>query len=254
MNVPLPWTIHLNGVLLLLRNRKPLFDFNPIESGVIEAIGFLDLPTHTIGRRTPSPCIWHNYCRFKNGIEVVSGLPYNLLDLLSAIEDSDIEARLWSWSYEASNSALQQMWDATRLAAIIHARERCRRIQQTADPALSSGLISSTVSYPSTDVLVHRILTILEDILKVLWDERYNSVWSMILFVLFIAASNGQYLTDSDKMFVDKTWIEAFACDDGPLVSYYRVPLEIVHHIWANNDGKTANQLARARGLEVPLF
>ena len=81
-----PWTMHLGGMhrILLdggLENLRK--QETPFRRHLLEVLGVMDLPTFTVGRRTPYIGIWYRYCRDEEGIELVTGLPRSLLDIFS---------------------------------------------------------------------------------------------------------------------------------------------------------------------------
>lgn len=257
MNAYSVWTIHLSGLFSLLQVRKSRLDADRFLSSFIETLGLLDLPIFTIGRQTRPLCIWYNHCRFKDGVEPLSGLPYSLLDLFSMIEDPDIENRLWAWSYQAPDPRVQQAWDMNRLAAIMSARElqsQCRPRAIAVDCTFSLAPLSDRSS-ASTDAIVHHILGALE-LLNVEHDHDIDCCpwWSSLLFVLFITGSQNEHLTAADKGCINNHWKELYSEEDGQPIPYFRLPLVILHELWTNKDGKTATQLAYARGLEISLL
>ncbi|EXJ68698.1 uncharacterized protein A1O5_08492 [Cladophialophora psammophila CBS 110553] len=245
------WTVHLNGAFSLLRSGGWLINPSGFASEVLTVLGIFDLPTHTIGRRTPSPCIWYNFCRFKRGIESISGIPYTLLDLLSTIEDPDIEDQLWAWTYvEVSTLAQQRMWNATRLAGIISAREY--QAQRGSNTAKLMHPHHTTKGDISTGVLIQDILGTFEVIGNEASHESYDYVWNTLLFPLFIAASQARWLSEVQKTLIDKIWTKCFTYD-GVMIKYYRAPLDLIHELWGG-PARTAKQLAQARNVEISLF
>lgn len=260
MNTHPVWTIHLNGLLSLFQHIQqtpgPRFNFRFFGYNFLEVLGVMDLPVFTVGRQTPSACIWYNCCRHQTGIEPYSCLPYSFLDLLSTIEDAGTEDRLWSWSYQHTDPIQQSVWEATRLASILYARQNQLRLNSpTADPA-SLSLSVHGGSSCSTANIIRQILRILEQVPKPCEDEDEEDScwWNMGLYVLFTVASEPQYLTDADKTFIDQTWMDFFEEEEKRLLPYFEPPLLLLHELWSKGSGTTVRQLAYSKRLEFCLL
>ncbi|KAL1952477.1 hypothetical protein VTO42DRAFT_5281 [Malbranchea cinnamomea] len=241
------WTIHLNGMHSILQYRHTMSNPTAVTSDIVYTIGFLDLPTHILGRQTPTLNIWRDYCRGKSGIESVSGLPYNLIDLFSTIGAPDVEMQFWTWTGAGiqAKPVQRRAWDATRFAGII-----CARQQQLA----SSQLPSIGLSGPPTEVLVQAIVDCLQDLLNTPREET-SSVINLLLFPAFIAGTQCNVLSAAQKC-IEKFWNDFFLGDEGgkggsPMLE---APLNILHEMWTNDRGRTADQIAREWGLEIGLF
>ncbi|KAK2747758.1 hypothetical protein FQN57_001788 [Myotisia sp. PD_48] len=196
MNRCMNWTVHLSGLHSMIQYRSSLKFPNRITSDILDTVGFFDLPTHVLGRKSQPLNIWRDYCRGKTGIESQSGIPHSLLDLLSTIAEPGIEAKFWTWSWkdeqsqnqsftrgladlhlgdgdgdggerqrklrnEPTASLVQLAWEATRLAAIIFAREykQQRSVPRPTYPIINDGC-------PPTPALVETIISHLTTILS----------------------------------------------------------------------------------------
>src|ERR1051326_6108727 len=96
----LPWTFHLSGISSVLDGRSTVHNICGHAKDYILFIGVLDLPTHSLGRRTSHLQIWHRSCRLRSGIEDSLGLPCSLVDLLCSIKEPEIQTQLALWPGE----------------------------------------------------------------------------------------------------------------------------------------------------------
>ncbi|EAS32150.1 uncharacterized protein CIMG_03174 [Coccidioides immitis RS] len=241
------WTMHLNGLYTILQHRKVAQNQTPIASELISTIGFLDLPSHIVGRQTPTLNIWRDYCRGKTGREPSSGIPYSLLDIFSMVSEPNAEWRFWTWIPEGPGRTTfsDMVWEMTRLAGIIRARGDHRRGGIPIGQRVSA---NNEVSLPPTDALVERILGQLES----LYDHPADVTPAMLNLLLFPAFTVGtQYnlLTPKQKIFLEDFWGEFFLDDGSP---HLQLPLKVLREVWAT--GKTADQIARDWDAEVGLF
>jgi hypothetical protein len=102
------------------------------------------------------------------------------------------------------------MWHATSLARVICARERSGA-RMVGSPETT--YLSSHENFPPTGILVSWILENLAEHLTVIRDESCDyPIWNMLLFVLFIPASQSEHLADEQKVFIDKVWVDCFSC------------------------------------------
>lgn len=244
----------MNGLFSLLHTRIITRNVDPFLSNATELLGFIDLSILTLGRQTPSPAIWYTYCRFKKGIEPLSGCPYSLLDLFSMIEDADIEDRLWSWSHHAPDPTTEQIWAMARLSAIISARERQSTPVSDAVGRGTRGPPPEARFRRSTEAIIHHILAEFVMIREEFRATNSCPCWTMVLFIIFTTASQVDYLTELHKQMINEVWAEIFSVDNDQIVPYYKRPWDLLQELWVDNDGKTANQLAYAKGIEICLF
>lgn len=92
----------------------------------------MDMPTFCIGRRSPSLHLWRRWRSERSvdeqrifddhDIEETSGLPRSLLDLISCINDPNVEEMLWTWKGHVGEIPQIHLWEAYRFAAILWAR------------------------------------------------------------------------------------------------------------------------------------
>ncbi|EFR04092.1 hypothetical protein MGYG_07099 [Nannizzia gypsea CBS 118893] len=290
MNRCMKWTIHLNGLYSMIKCRNALAAPSPISSEILDSIGFFDLPTHVLGRATKPLHIWRDYCRGKSGIEPNSNIPFDLIDLLSMISQPGIEMQLWTWQWTEGNngstgrnahppSLLTRMaWDATRLAGIISAREyKLVNYDETADLSPSNPYQSTQGEdgCPTTPFVVEAILSNITTILTTESQQHHQyqhhqhqpqqpqqppqevcEVLNLLLYPAFIAGSQHTCLTPQHKQRIEAFWQELFPDmgADGPGMPHLQVPLDILRDLWSDARGRTADMIAKERGVEIGLF
>lgn len=235
----LPWTFHLNGISSLLDNKSTIHCSDGSVKDYVFYLGILDLPTHTLGRRTNHLQIWSRFCRSHTGIEDTIGLPYSLIDLFCSITDPDIEKRLQSWPGEAGTPEQVQMWDLNRYAGIITACQY--RPQET--NAQDDDLIAFAVRH---------IITTVNKIRTRLGHLAYET-WSGLLFPLVTAGSQPLHLNGSDKVLI----VECL--NDLPYGSleaypYYGQVVTALHEFWDNGGGRTLGEVVADLDMEIGLF
>ncbi|EEQ33780.1 conserved hypothetical protein [Microsporum canis CBS 113480] len=289
MNRCMKWTIHLNGLYSIIRYRNTLSAPSHISSEILDSIGFFDLPTHVLGRATKPLNIWRDYCRGKSGIEPNSNIPFSLIDLLSLVGQTGVEMQLWTWQWndggnESSGrnahppSLLTRLaWDATRLAGIISSREYklLNHVEITdlsaSDPYKSPQ--SENDGCPPTPFLVEAILSNLTTILTTDSSQQPQQPYSqdrqhqqpsqeacevlnLLLYPAFVAGNQPTLLTPQHKQRIEVFWQELFPDmgADGPGTPHIQVPLDILRDLWRDARGRTADMIAKERGVEIGLF
>ncbi|WEW54743.1 hypothetical protein PRK78_000168 [Emydomyces testavorans] len=244
--------MHLNGLYSILRHRKTIQNQTPVASELIATIGFLDLPSHIVGRQTPTLNIWRDYCRGRSGTEPASGMPYNLLDIFSLIAEPDAEWHFWSWNTKDldTTSVNYMLWDVTRLAGIIVAREYRRCSSGHIGPCdhASGGMFSS----PSTEELVERIFSQLERLYQLSADVVRSTV-NLLLFPAFTVGAQHSILSLKQKAFLEDFWTVFFFEDDTGS-PHLQMPLKILRELWVNPCRRSADQIAQDWEVEVGLF
>jgi hypothetical protein len=261
------WTIHLTGLYSILQFRDAVTNPTALTSDIVGTIGFLDLPTHIVGRQTKPLNIWRDYCRGKEGLESVSGLPHGLLDLLSNVFHPDIEMQFWTWTGAGlvAKPIQRRAWDAIRVAGIISAREYQHQ-QQQQQPFTSNHVQnphhrrpSSGNSCPPTDTLVQAIIDCLRDFLRTPRDEAIP-VLNLFLYPTFMAGTQGDLLSPPHKAVIEDffkgSMLEEEAGDTGggPGAPHLEVPLDILREMWTNRKGRTADMIAKEWKIEIGLF
>ena len=123
MNRGLPWTIHPNGIASILDHN----DFYSFPNGRIKDytafVGILDLPIYILGCKTKTRNICYSHCRFQTGRDILTGIPCSLIDLLSAIHQPNIVARLLAWPGYEGTITEKLIWASVQHAAVIVAMQ-----------------------------------------------------------------------------------------------------------------------------------
>ncbi|KAF2624452.1 hypothetical protein BU25DRAFT_161441 [Macroventuria anomochaeta] len=233
MNRGVPWTVHVNGIASILDQQKSYACPDGRIKDYTSFMGILDLPTHILGRKTINRNIWYTHCRLRDGIDVVTGLPCSLIDLLSAINQPYVVPMLMNWRIEEGTKKQQQIWDANRHAAII--------------VGLNPGSIGQGVN-----THVRQAVTLLRELKGEISDE-FSQVRQALLFPLVITGSQSLSLSDDDKLFIMEC-ISDLA--DGSLEHnlYYCGAGQILQELWYNDAGRSLQQIAEDLGIEQGLF
>ncbi|KAF3481174.1 pestheic acid cluster transcriptional regulator [Arthroderma uncinatum] len=185
-------------------------------------------------------------------------------------------------------SALTRLaWDATRLAGIISAREY--KLLNYAERTEFSPTNpyqppeSENDSCPPTQFLVEAIISNLTTILTTepqqqpLPYQQYPEqtdrqqqqqqppqpppqemyeVLNLLLYPAFVAGTQHTLLTTQHKQRIEAFWQELFPDmgADGPGTPHIQVPLDILRDLWRDARGRTADMIAKERGVEIGLF
>ncbi|CAJ0540843.1 Ff.00g077530.m01.CDS01 [Fusarium sp. VM40] len=137
---------------------------------VLEFIGVMDIPCLVFGREKPSMGIWKTFRnsqdRWKKGrlkgIEVLSGMPMSLLDILADMMQMDTEEAvicLWTWPGEVGEYLQCYLWDAWRLASILDVRRR-ERCKKQLDPEVSTEKMAKEI--PCNEVVLCRLMAAIQ--------------------------------------------------------------------------------------------
>lgn len=251
------WTMHLSGLYTMLQHRRTTLNRTPIASDLVATIGFLDLPSHIVGRKTPVLNIWRDYCRGKTGVEPASSMPYSLLDLFSLIAEPDAEWLFWSWSSDGLDSrnslatlnVTHMLWDAIRSAGIIHTRTK---YQHSRTQNVLYGNVHDGASAPPTKVLLERIMAQLAVLYQNAEDVPRTMV-NLLLFPTFTVGTQSPMLSSAHKDFLENFWAEFFGENDSEN-PHLRLPLRIMRETWKSSGVKTPDQLAQELNVEIGLF
>lgn len=233
MNRSVSWTIHLNGIASIFEQQR-LFTYSDGRIKRYTAfVGILNLPIHTLGRKTKARGIWYHHCRFQHGIDSVTGLPYSLIDLLSAIHQPDVAQLLSDWILRQGAVTQQQVWEATRQAALI---------------------IVLRLHQPDKLGCTHfqRLLNLLHD-LSAEMSNHSSQARQALLFPLFIAGSGPLTVTEFDKTFIVERITQLV---DGSLETCpcYNGAVGILAEVGKHGNERSLEQVAQDLGLEQSLF
>ncbi|KAG6324808.1 hypothetical protein E4U22_007865 [Claviceps purpurea] len=275
------WTMHLHGIYNVSLTRglqEPLNSQPPFRKHLIEVLGYLDLPGFAVGRQNPSIGVWRRHCREPgylcrppqvDSVEFVSGLPRSLLDLLSAIDGMEItEEDLWDWPGSPGSLTQCHLWEAYRLSGIISLRNpQLYTPIQISDPLPSSpseGDGSSQASSgsrravpTSTDVIVTRIISHVDAITRayVASDGHRDSLlFNAIDYPLFVAGIEADVMNARPELKDAIKNCFAVRAEAFKYPSRGTALLDIMGEWWTcSRDGRSINDLATSRGLELGL-
>lgn len=217
----------------------------PLASDVLEflsLLGYLDLQTHTLNRLTPNQYIWYTYCRGQQGIHTTSGLPYSLIDLLSASHLEHIEPALSIWTMPPGTVAQQHLWKATRLAGILSAR-RSRQMHSLNYASMEPGV------QISNDIIINSIFVSIQQCLDVV-TEQSAQFKQTLMYPLVTTAAFGHDLSMSSKDFIRVT-IRNLASERNHVL--YHGILEAIDDFWQSGD-TTIEDTAQRREVELCLL
>jgi hypothetical protein len=240
----LPWTFHLNGVSSLLGERRSSnHDLTEHHTkDYVFFMGVLDLPTHTLGRRTNHLGIWHRSCRFRSGIEDGLGLPCSLVDLLCLVTEPESATRLASWPGENGTWEQCQLWNLTRHAGIVATHNH---------PSNHA----TTRNYKDEDSIgcaVRLIITTTRQIRTKLVRFSYQP-WSGLLFPLVTAGSQPLHLSEADQTLIVEsiTDLAGGALKQHP---YFDKVVETLKEFWSNGGGRSLEEVVVDMDMELGLF
>lgn len=233
MNCGIPWTVHLNGIAAILEQRNSFTCAKGRIKNYTSFLGVLDLPIYTLGRKSLLRNIWYNHCRFQHGIEVITGLPYSLIDLICQINEPRVLVLLKDLTLEGDSTTQSKVWNVTRHAAIIAAMDlqHCHLLDSSQ---------------------VRHVIDLLHDLRATIADQTCQ-LRNMLLLPLVIAGIHLSGLNHIDNAFV----IDCIAdlsnrsLDAHP---YYKGAIQILQELWYRRNGRSADQIARDLGLEQSLF
>lgn len=256
--------MHLVGMhkILLSRELDNLHrQLTPSRKHLLEVLGVMDLPTFTVGRRTPYIGIWNRYCRGHAGgeeIERVTALPRSLLDIFSRIGLGTVEEDFWNWPGEQGDFLQCYLWEAHRLAGILTLRRS--RVFPTLGEArlqdVNRGAAEMPPRLPRTEVLLTQVLANIDAIRRGSKEpvaER-SLVMNAINYPLFVAGLEIGVLNSRPEW---KMLIRDCYCDErrGKYGVDDRLQLKVLEEFWQRNDMTlNVNDLAREMNLELGLL
>lgn len=255
----LPWTMHIEGMYSILQSHSPddppgIATLTPFRAHLLEVMGVMDMPCLALGRQRPPIGIWRRFCQPtgpRHGIELVTGLPRSLLDLLAGIGFDTTEQSFWDWPGEAGNFLQHYLWEAYRLAGILTIRQ-CERLGNASPggpPSRSMWRQASSCPADSS-MLAARVLANV-DALRLGCLERPNEdpfIKNSILFPIVVAGLEVDIIRKYPRF--QETIRICF------LGSYQdHILLEILEEVWRRDDpGLDINDLVRASGIEMGLL
>lgn len=243
---------------------------------LIEVMGLMDLPTHSIGRKNPYIGIWKRYCSVdcqvgpadRSEVEIVSGLPRSLIDIYAAIGNGTSEQEFWNWSGALGNFLQCQLWEASRLAGMLSVRRFHSRLAITPSVSITSTSSPMTADEaqsapqqpfvpPSTIIIVSRILSSVDAIRRACLEpqERDTLIMNATRQPVFVAGLEVQVLNSKPEWKDMIRQLLSPVCLRNKFCMSSRNLLELLEELWErNSEALDVEELARARGVELGLI
>ncbi|EWZ84289.1 hypothetical protein FOWG_12100 [Fusarium oxysporum f. sp. lycopersici MN25] len=241
----------------------PALQQNVAVRHALELLAVMDIPQLVLGRVCPSLGLWKRFREAQDsweggrmtGVEVVSGMPMDLLDIFADAEHDDTEnlilrLSLWEWQGDTAECLQHNLWDAWRLAGIVdlRRRDRCgRRLQdRQADHDVDE-------SCGGTSVL-DRLMAVVSIIFACSRLPKHRHVLIGLIFPLVVVSLEVRYLKRhaEAKQIVDnvRNTIKAERT-----YNLAKVVFQLLDDAW--NDGSSwydIDERARSQGVEVALM
>ncbi|KAI1050956.1 hypothetical protein LB505_013951 [Fusarium chuoi] len=236
---------------------------NVVVQHAIELLAVMDLPQFVLGRVHPSLGLWKRFREAQDtreggrlrGIEVVSGMPMDLLDIFADAEHDDTEnliLRLWEWKWQGGAAEYLQytLWDAWRMAGIVdlRRRERCRRRLQLTQADYDAE------EYRRDTSVLDRLMPVISIIFDYSRLPKYRHILIGLIFPLVVASLEVPYLKrhTEAKQIVDAV---RDAIKAERTYNLAKVVFQLLDDAW--NDGSSCYDIdarARFQCIEVPLM
>jgi hypothetical protein len=236
---------------------------NVVVRHALELLAVMDIPQFVLGRVCPSLGLWKRFREAQDtweggrlrGIEVVSGMPMDLLDIFADAAHDDTENLIlrlseWEWQGDTAEYLQYNLWDAWRLAGIVdlRRRERCRRRLQN-----TQADYDADESCADTSVL-DRLMAVISIIFDDSRLPKYRHVLIGLIFPLVVASLEVPYLKRHTraKQIVDDV---QNAIKAERTYNLTKVVFRILDDAW--NDGSSCYDIdarARFQGVEVALM
>ncbi|KAF7592550.1 hypothetical protein BBP40_012774, partial [Aspergillus hancockii] len=272
----MPWTMHLRGMYGILQAHglndpgEPQTEFR---THLLEVMGVMDLPTFTIGR-VASLGFWRQHCRDRgtsqyrsdaDEVEVVSGLPRSLLDIISCIGEGATEEDFWDWPGSPGSLHQHQLWEAHRLAGMLALRLGHLLLDFPADEAVIGSAVvvdrkgrgGRPFNSPKTTIITSRIVSHLDALCRALTQpEGHDSlILNAIKYPVFIAGLQADVVNaDAELKEVIRRCLSAWQEQQG-YARDYQLLLEILEEWWLRHgEMSSVHELALRRGMEIGLL
>jgi hypothetical protein len=240
---------------------------------LLEVMGVMDMPTFTIGR-TASLGFWRQYCRDRatsqhnsddDDVEVVSGLPRSLLDLISCIGEGATEEDFWNWPGSPGSLLQHQLWEAYRLAGMLAIRHDHLLPVSDRDGAFvrSAGQVrhkegkACSFTPPKTSIITSRIVGHLDALCRALMQpEKHGSlILNALKYPVFMAGLQANIINaNAELKDVIRRCLSTWQEQQGYARDYHLV-LEILEEWWLRHDEMSSvHELALQRGMEIGLL
>ncbi|KZL64557.1 C6 finger domain-containing protein [Colletotrichum tofieldiae] len=271
-----PWTMYLQLMADLYRLETsmgrllPAADHDFTIRHSIEVLSIMDMGPMVIGRMTPSMGIWCHLRKVQDswkggrigGIEIVSGMPRTLIDVLADIGNcnaQEVEARLWAWPGEIGLYAQCILWDCWRYTAVLDVRRIERKKKNTkssAEAIQPEDETEKTTSYPSREVVMCRLAASVYALYRAveLPANQHLLVHNGLMYPLVIGSLEVPLLAahpEWKRVFDDVRTL--FLKKDS--FSLIKLVDEVLNEAWKEGtDTFDIEEAARARGIEIAIF
>ncbi|KAL2064574.1 hypothetical protein VTL71DRAFT_3711 [Oculimacula yallundae] len=270
------WTMFLERMYVLyhletsLGHLLPEVDHDEAIQHSIEVISIMDMEPMVIGRVSPSMGVWHRLRKVQEGwiggkpggIEIVSGIPRTLLDIIADIgrlDAHDIEFRLWAWPGDIGRNTQCILWDCWRYTAVLDVRriERNKRKKQAAlnieqhEPGLGM-----TASFPSREIVMCRLASAIYALYRLLAliGNHQILVHHGLLYPLVIGSLEVPLL-DANPDWKDMFKEIRAGFRKKETFRYIRLVDEILDEAWREGtDTFDIEEAARTRGIEIAVY
>ncbi|KAJ1709863.1 C6 finger domain protein [Aspergillus flavus] len=268
----MPWSMHLHGMFGLLQAHG-LYgpgERTEFRTHLLEVMGVMDLPTFTVGRST-SLGFWRQHsCNraslqhpLGDEVEVVSGLPRSLLDIMSCIGHGATEEDFWNWPGSPGSLTQHQLWEAYRLAGMLAIRYgHLLLVPQssgtlTGSTAQANEASSRPLILPSTTVIISRIVSHLDALRRAFTEtEGVGSlVFNAIKYPAFIAGLQADIINAQPELKDVLRCCLSIHYHPHGFERDFELLLEVLEEWWSHHHDMTnAHELALARGMEIGLL
>lgn len=252
--------MHLEGMYRIMQT-QPL---SPLETPIpglhthlMEVMGIMDIDILIVGRLTPHLGIWRKHRASVRGnadiedakVEVVTGLPHTLLDLLDGIGKHTTELDLWNWPGQKGSLLQSQLWESHRLSGMLSVRRCLRQAGKTARTEAERHL-------PSNEILVLRILSCIDAIMIAHTTSQDSGVYviNAIHYPVFNSGLELEVLRDNPE-YRDRIIQYLNVARKSP---YKVIPISlqsVLADFWEiGNPDLDVHGLARSKNIETVLF
>ncbi|PSN61658.1 hypothetical protein BS50DRAFT_680621 [Corynespora cassiicola Philippines] len=246
INRLLPWTIHVNAMITILKSQYDLGNVDPNDEEMQETLtmlGCFEIPAYILNRKTRYHRLWVQHCLGQSGVEEGCGIPCSLLDLMAQLDVPGTTDALFMWQPPLGEMAQIYSWDATRYASILRALEDSKQDGQL---DIATSLLQRGVSLGE---VVQSLLSSVQQCLPYVLPELSHFKQTLI-FPLVMAASQRNVLSEDAKEFICST-LQNLSME----VNYYHHQgiLRIIKEHWAN-DADTIEETTRRLDIELAMW
>ncbi|KAB8230400.1 Zn(II)2Cys6 transcription factor [Aspergillus alliaceus] len=263
----MPWTMHLHGMygILQAHGLHGPGEQTEFRTHLLEVMGVMDLPTFTVGRST-SLGFWRRYCRGRvpsqpssgdEEVEVVSGLPRSLLDIISCIGEGATEEHFWDWSGSPGSLSQHQLWEAYRLAGMLAVRHSELLSVPQPQTMQTDKETSRVVVLPSTAIIVSRVLGHLDALRRASPEEEAKGslILNAIKYPAFIAGLQADIFNAHPEFKVVIRCCLSTYQHRHRFGEDFDLLLEVLEEWWVHHHEMTSpHQLALGREMEIGLL